>query len=413
MSTEKVVITGLGAVSALGLGVDALWKGLINGLSGIAPITLVPREKLNIRVGAEVPDYHAEDHFERKRLALLDRFSQFALLAAREAVTDSGLVFSRQLGRRSGVVIGTGVGGKTTDDEAFEKLYGQRNPRVHPTVIPRLMTSSATSQVTIEFGLTGPAFTISSACSSGNHAVGQALGLIRQGSADVVLAGGSEACFTLGTIKAWEAMRVMSPDTCRPFSRGRRGMVLGEGAAIVVLESLEHAHARDAAIYAELAGFGMSADAHHLIHPNEAGAARAMEAALADARVAPEGISYINAHGTGTEVNDATETRAIRQVFRSHADTLAVSSTKGAHGHALGASGALELAATVLAVRNGVVPPTINFIEPDPACDLDYCPNEARTMPLAAALSNSFAFGGLNAVLTVKKWPDEPARSAL
>ena len=266
------------------------------------------------------------------------------------------------------------------------------------------MTSSATSQVTMEFGLTGPAFTVSSACSSANHAVGQALGLIRQGSADVVLAGGSEACFTLGTLKAWEAMRVMAPDTCRPFSRGRRGMVLGEGAAIVILESLDHARARGAAIQAELAGFGMSADAHHLIHPNEAGAARAMEAALADARLSLEDLSYINAHGTGTEVNDATETRAIRRVFGRHADGLTVSSTKGAHGHALGASGALELAATVLALRHGVVPPTVNFLEPDPACDLHYCPNEAREMPLEAALSNSFAFGGLNAVLVLKKW---------
>ena len=408
---QTVVITGLGAVCALGLGVDPLWKGLTDGRSGIGAIALVPPEKLNIRVGAEVPDYRAEDHFELKQLGLLDRFSQFALLAAREAVEDAGLVFSEQIGRRTGVIIGTGVGGKTTDDEAFEKLYGQGNPRVHPTVIPRLMTSSATSQVTMEFGLTGPAFTVSSACSSANHAVGQALGLIRQGSADVVLAGGSEACFTLGTLKAWEAMRVMAPDTCRPFSRGRRGMVLGEGAAIVILESLDHARARGAAIHAELAGFGMSADAHHLIHPDEAGAARAMEAALADARLSLEDVSYINAHGTGTEVNDATETRAIRRVFGRHADALVVSSTKGAHGHALGASGALELAATVLALRDGVVPPTVNFLEPDPLCDLDYCPNEARKMAVAAALSNSFAFGGLNAVLALKKWPQEPART--
>ena len=408
---QTVVITGLGAVSALGLGVDPLWKGLTDGRSGIGTIALVPPEKLNIRVGAEVPGYRAEDHFELKQLGLLDRFSQFALLAAREAVEDAGLAFSEHVRRRAGVIIGTGVGGKTTDDEAFEKLYGQGNLRVHPTVIPRLMTSSATSQVTMEFGLTGPAFTVSSACSSANHAVGQALGLIRQGSADVVLAGGSEACFTLGTLKAWEAMRVMAPDTCRPFSRGRRGMVLGEGAAIVILESLDHARARGAAIHAELAGFGMSADAHHLIHPNEAGAARAMEAALADARLSLEDVSYINAHGTGTEVNDATETRAIRRVFGRHADALVVSSTKGAHGHALGASGALELAATVLALRDGVVPPTVNFLEPDPLCDLDYCPNEARKTAVAAALSNSFAFGGLNAVLALKKWPQEPART--
>ncbi len=409
---RTVVITGLGAVSALGLGTERLWEGLTGGRSGIGPITLVPPEKLNIRVGAEVSGYRAEDHFEIKRLGLLDRFSQFALLAAREAAEDAGVVFSEELRRRSGVIIGTGVGGKTTDDEAFEKLYGQGIPRVHPTVIPRLMASSATSQVSMEFGLTGPAFTVSSACSSANHAVGQAVGLIRQGQADVVLAGGSEACFTLGTLKAWEAMRVMAPDTCRPFSRGRRGMVLGEGAAIVVLESLDHARARGAEIHAELAGFGMSADADHLIHPNEAGAARAMEAALADARLSLEDVSYINAHGTGTEVNDATETRAIRRVFGRHADALVVSSTKGAHGHALGASGALELAATVLALREGVAPPTVHFLEPDPVCDLDYCPNEARDIVVGAALSNSFAFGGLNAVLALKRWSGEPGQPA-
>ena len=400
---HSVVITGLGCVSALGLGIDVFWNALTAGRSGIGLITQVPSQQLSIRVGAEVPAYRAEDHFDAKRLGLLDRFSQFALLAAREAVEDAGLTFSEQLGRRCGVIIGTGVGGKTTDDAAFEKLYGQGNPRVHPAVIPRLMASSATSQLTMEFGVTGPAFTVSSACSSANHAVGQALGLIRQGSADIVLTGGSEACFTLGTMKAWEAMRVMAPDTCRPFSRGRRGMVLGEGAAIVVLESANHARARGASIYAELAGFGMSADADHLIHPNEIGAARAMEAALADARLSPEDISYINAHGTGTEVNDVTETRAIRRVFGRHADALAVSSTKGAHGHALGASGALELAATVLALQRRSVPPTVNFLEPDPACDLNYIPNEARDMAVGAALSNSFAFGGLNAVLALKK----------
>ena len=402
---QTVVITGIGCASALGLGTRSFWEGLIEGRSGIGPITLVPPEKLSIQVGAEVPNYRPTDHFDIKRLALLDRFAQFALLAARQAVEDAGLSFSEQLSRRSGVVIGTGVGGKTTDDAAFEKLYGERNPRVHPTVIPRLMTSAATSQVSMEFGLTGPSFTVSSACSSSNHAVGQALGLLRQGAADVVLTGGSEACFTLGTIKAWEAMRVMAPDTCRPFSRGRRGMVLGEGAAIVVLESADHARARDASPYAELAGFGMSADADHLIHPNETGAVRAMEAALADARLPPEAVNYINAHGTGTEINDVTETRAIRRVFGRHADSLAVSSTKGAHGHALGASGALELVATVLALRHGVVPPTANYLEPDPVCDLNYVPNEACDIAIGAALSSSFAFGGLNAVLALKKPP--------
>ena len=334
---------------------------------------------------------------------MLDRFSQFALVAAREAVADAGLALNREAATRTAVILGTGVGGKTTDDEAFWKLYGEGNPRVHPTVIPRLMASSATSHVTMEFGITGPAFTVSSACSSAGHAIAQAFFMVRHGLVDTALTGGSEACFTLGTMKAWESMRVMAPDTCRPFSRDRKGMVLGEGSAILILESLEQAQARGARIYAELAGAGMSADAGHLIQPNEQGAARAIEAAIADAGLSLEQIDYINAHGTGTQVNDVTETRAIRRVFGTLAEKVAISSTKSMHGHALGASGALELAAAALALHHGILPPTINYSEPDPDCDLDYVPNVARPKALEAALCNSFAFGGLNAVLVLRK----------
>lgn len=400
---QRVVITGIGCVSALGINAPQTWQALASGCSGIREITRIPTEKLAIKIGAEVPGYRPEEHFDAKRLALLDPFSQFALVAAREAVSDAGIDFWDELRQRSAVILGTGVAGKTTDDEAFWKLYGEGVPRVSPTGIPRSMASSATSHVTMEFGITGPAFTVSSACSSANHAIGQAFQLVRHGSAEMALAGGSEASFTPGMMKAWESMRVMAPDTCRPFSLGRRGMVLGEGAGVVVLEPLERARSRGARIYAEIAGFGMSADAGHMIQPSEQGAARAMTAALQDAALSPEHVQYINAHGTGTESNDVTETRAIRRVFGEHADRLAVSSTKSMHGHALGASGALELVATALTLECGVIPPTANFVEPDPKCDLDYVPNQARETRVEAALSNSFAFGGLNAVLALRK----------
>ena len=402
---QRVAVTGIGCVSALGLNVGDFWRSLAAGVCGIRPLTLLPRDKLSIQVGAEVAGFDPGSHFEPKRLAMLDRFSQFALVAAREAVADAGLEFSRESAGRTAVILGTGVGGKTTDDEAFWKLYGEGNPRVHPMVIPRLMASSATSHVTMEFGITGPAFTVSSACSSASHAIGQAFFMVRHGLVEAAITGGSEACFTLGTMKAWESMRVMAPDTCRPFSRGRKGMVLGEGSAGLVLESFERAQARGARIYAELAGAGMSADADHLIQPNEEGAARAIEAAIADADLPLEQIDYINAHGTATQANDVTETRAIRRVFGTLAEKVAVSSTKSMHGHALGAAGALELAATALALRHGIIPPTVNYTEADPDCDLDYVPNAARSRPLEAALCNSFAFGGLNAVLVLRRAP--------
>ncbi len=402
----RVAITGLGCVSAMGLGRRAFWDSIRAGRPAISPLSILPHENLGIRVGAQVTGYDPSCHFEAKRLSLMDRFSQFAVLAAREAVDDAGLELTDGLARQTAVILGTGTGGKTTDDDAFRELYGKGNPRVQPSVIPRLMVSAAASHLTIEFGTTGPAFTVSSACSSANHAIAQAFWLVRQGMTAAAIAGGTEACFTFGTMKAWEALRVMAPDTCRPFSRDRRGMVLGEGAGVVILEPLEAARRRGAEVYAELAGAGMSADAGHLIQPSEAGGAQAMEMALGDAKLSPHEVQYINAHGTGTQANDVTETRAIRRVFGAHADRLAVSSTKSMHGHALGASGALELVATVLAMRDQVAPPTANFTEPDPECDLDYVPNTCREMPIEAALSSSFAFGGLNAVLAVRRFED-------
>ena len=401
---QRVVITGMGCVSALGLSAGATWRAMREGQAGIAALTGLPAADIRTPIAAQLKGYEPTAHFDEKRLVLLDPVSQYALVAAREALAQSGLAFDESLAERTAVVIGTGIGGGTTQDQTARRLYGEGNPRVHPMAIVRVMPNAPASQISLEFGLRGPAFAVASACASANHAIGQALLLLRSGAAEVALTGGTEACITVGGVKAWEAMRVLADDTCRPFSRHRRGLVLGEGAGIFVLETIERAQARGAPILAELCGAGMSADASDIVMPDASGAARAMRAALAQAGLAAADIGYINAHGTGTLANDATETRAIRAVFGAHADALAVSSTKSMHGHALGAGGAIELVAVIGALREGVVPPTINYLEPDPECDLDVVPNVAQQRPVAAALSNSFAFGGLNAVLALRRW---------
>jgi nodulation protein E len=401
---QRVVITGMGAVTPLGLTASATWQSLCEGRSAIAPITTLPRDALRFGIAAEVRDFDPLKHFDEKRLILLDRISQFALVAAREAIAQSGIDFAHEgLGENTAVVIGTGAGGEHTNDEASRRLYGENNPRLHPLTIVRLMANAPACQISIEHGLRGPAFATVSACASSNHAIAQAFHMVRDGVADAALAGGTESCLTLGALKAWEAMRVLADDTCRPFCKQRRGLVLGEGAAVFVLETLERAQRRGATILAEIGGAGMSADAGDIVYPSETGAATAMRRALDDAHLAPDTVGYINAHGTGTPANDPTETRAIRRTFGAHADALAVSSTKSMHGHALGAAGALELVATIGALRDGVIPPTANFIDADPECDLDYVPNVAREKTIGAALSNSFAFGGLNAVLALRR----------
>lgn len=401
---RRVVITGQGAVTPLGADAAATWQALAAGRCAIAPLQSVPREGLRAGNAAEVRDFDPLRHFDEKRLALLDRVSQFALVAAREAVAQAGLEFRTSgMGARAGCIIGTGAGGELTHDAASRRLYAEGNPRLHPLTIVRAMYNAPASQISMEFGLTGPAFAVSSACASSNHALAQALGAIRSGQADIMLSGGTEACLSQGTLRAWEAMRVLSDDTCRPFCKQRRGLVLGEGAAVFVLEEYAHARARGAPILAEFAGAGMSSDAGDIVFPKVEGAASAMRNALADAGLAAQDIGYINAHGTGTPANDPTETQAIHAVFGAHARQLLVSSTKSMHGHALGAAGALELIAVIGALRAGVIPPTANFIDPDPACDLDYVPNTARRRHIDAALSNSFAFGGLNAVLALKR----------
>jgi nodulation protein E len=401
---RRVVVTGVGVLSSIGNTVTEFEESLRAGRAGIGPITQVDTSRLRFHNAAEIRGFEPTEHFSE--LAWLDRFAQLGIVAARDAIADSALRWNDDMRARTGVITGSCLGGMGTEDAFYFDLYHENKSRLSPAAIPRIMSNAVASHVAMEQKFTGASFTTSTACSSANHAIGQAFWLIRQGTLDCALAGGSEAPIVPGHLKAWEGMRVVAPDTCRPFSKNRVGLILGEGAAMLVLETLEQARARGAKIYAELAGFGMSADAHHLTNPLPEGAARAMNDALDDAGLSREQINYVNAHGTGTLANDSAETRALRQVFGSHADNLAISSTKSMHGHALGAAGALEAAATVLALRGNFIPPTANFLERDPACDLDVVPNEARDAQIEAALSNSFAFGGLNAVLAFRRVTD-------
>jgi nodulation protein E len=400
---RRVAITGMGAISALGRTVPEFAAALCQGRSGIGPIESTDCSQLRFQNGAEVRGYSHQPYFEDRRADFIDRFAQFAVIAAREAVNSAGIEWTPELRETAAIITGSCVGGQSTEDIGFQEVYKLGHNRVHPLTIPKTMANAGASHISMEFGITGPSFTISTACSSAAHAIGQACWMIRNGMTDLAITGGSEAPFSFGILKAWEAMRVVSPDTCRPFSKDRRGMILGEGAAMFVLEPFEAAQARGAQIHAELVGFGMSADACHITQPSAEGAARAMRAALRDARLAPEQIGYINAHGTATPANDVTETAAIRAVFGAHAGRLAVSSTKSMHGHGLGAAAAFECLAATLALRDGFLPPTANFTEPDPDCDLDVIPNHARRAEVEYALSNSFAFGGLNAVLALRK----------
>jgi nodulation protein E len=404
MASRRVAITGLGIISALGLDLAQNWTALCAGRSGIAPLQVVDGAGVGLKVlnGAQVRDFDPLKHFEGGKDAQLDRFAQFSVVAAREAFRDSGIEPSPEMRLRSAVICGSAVGGQASIEHGFEDLWVQGRGRVHPLTIPKTMANAGASHISMDLGLAGPVYTVSTACSSANHAIGQAFRLVRDGEAELAVTGGSEAIFTVGMLKAWEAMRVIAPDTCRPFSKDRRGMILGEGGAMMILEPLEAAQARGARIYAEICGMGMTSDAHHLTQPTVDGPARAMKGALREAGMKPEEVGYINAHGTGTAGNDPVETKAIREVFGAHADKLAVSSTKSMHGHALGAAGALEAIATVLALHHGILPPTANFTEPDPECDLDYIPNRARAVQVQAALSNSFAFGGLNAVVAFR-----------
>lgn len=399
---NRVAVTGLGIVCALGQSVEEVWAHLERGQSGIAPLPDPGSPPYRFSNGAIARGFQPSAHFDEKELSFLERFTQFAAVAAREAVLQSGLNPGANLSERMAIVTGTSVGGQFAEEEGYIQLYRKNNPRVAPLTIPRTMANAGASRISFEHGIKGPSYTVSTACSSANHAIGQAFWLVRQGTVTAAIAGGSEAVFAEGLLRAWEALRVVSPDTCRPFSSDRRGLILGEGGAMLVLENWDHAKARGAKILGEICGFGMSSDAHHVTQPNVDGPAKAMQWALADAGLPPDAVHYINAHGTGTLTNDITETQAIRNTFGAHADRLLVSSTKSMHGHTLGAAGAVEAVATLLALRKKVVPPTANFTTPDPACNLDIVANHARCAPLEVAMSNSFAFGGLNAVIVLR-----------
>jgi len=398
----RVAITGIGVVSAIGANRREFWESLAEGRSGIGEFEQPEYGPIRFKNAAAVKNYQPETHFPDKNVAFMDRFAQFSVIAAREAVAQAGVEWSDDLRERTAIITGSCIGGRIAEETGYWNLFHLNKNRVHPLTIPLGMANSGASQISMEYGVHGPTFTFSTACSSSSHALGHAFWMVRSGAAPMAISGGADAPIYFGNLKAWEAMRVVSPDTCRPFSKDRQGMILGEGAAMLVLEPLEAALARGAKPIAEIVGFGMSSDASHITQPLAEGAARAIRGALRDAGLAPEQVGYINAHGTGTEANDRMEAAAIRIVFGGHADRLPISSTKSMHGHTLGAAGAIEASAAALTLREGILPPTANFTVADPECDLDVVPNQARKASVEFALSSSFAFGGLNAVLALR-----------
>ncbi|WP_435136479.1 beta-ketoacyl-[acyl-carrier-protein] synthase family protein [Pseudopelagicola sp. nBUS_19] len=400
---KRVVITGAGTINALGHNVPDTLLAMREGRCGIGELDLRDVDRLAVKIGAQVRDFQAEKLFNRQQMALYDRFTQFTLVAAREAMAQAGLEFSGELSAKTGVVLGNSGGGMQTLDENYRTVYEDGKNRVHPFVVPKLMNNAAASHVSIDFNLKGPSFTVASACASSNHAMAQAFQMVRSGMSPVMISGGTESMLCFGGVKAWEGLRVMSKDACRPFSGNRNGMVQGEGAGIFVFEELEHARKRGAEILAELVGFAMSSDAADIVMPSKQGAARAIAGALKDAGLNRDEVGYINAHGTGTAANDKTECSAVADVFGPHADRLMISSTKSMHGHLIGGTGAVELLSCIMALRDGVIAPTIGYEEADPECALDVVPNEARDASVNVVLSNAFAFGGLNAVLALKK----------
>jgi nodulation protein E len=400
---KRVVITGAGTINALGHCVADTMKAMAEGQCGIGQLEFRDVERLSIQIGGQVRGFEAKGRYNRQQMSLYDRFTQFTLAAAAEAIAQSGIIFSGETAAKSGVVLGTAGGGVSTWDDNYRSVYEDGKNRVHPFVVPKLMNNAAASHVSMEYNLKGPSFTVSTACASSNHAMAQAFQMVRTGMAPAMVTGGSESMLCFGGVKAWEGLRVMSKDACRPFSANRNGMVQGEGAGIFVFEEYEHARARGAEILCEVAGFAMSSDASDIVMPSKNGAARAIAGALQDARLNSEDVGYINAHGTGTAANDKTECAAVADVFGPHADQLMISSTKSMHGHLIGGTGAVELLACIMALRDGIIAPTIGYQEPDPECALDVVPNEARNAKVDVVLSNAFAFGGMNAVLALRK----------
>jgi len=401
----RVAITGMGVVSAIGHDVATFRQALLAGETGLLPPQDLDEVPKGIKVVGQVRDFDAEGRLGKDRLPLLDPFAQFGLAAADEAIAQAGLDLRADpsAGMKTACIIGTGGAGVATLQDGFSRLYRDGKHRVNPFTVPRYMGNAACSHVTMAHGITGPSFAVTSACASANHAIGLGFHMVRSGLVNRAVVGGTDALVNFGNLKAWEALRVVARDTCRPFSRDRSGMVVGEGAGVFVLEAWDTAAARGAPVLAEMIGFGMSADAGDITFPSVEGAARAVTGCLDDAGLSPADVDYINAHGTATTANDATESKVIASVFGERAGTVPVSSTKSFHGHGLGAAGGLELVACVVALRDGYLPPTLNFTEPDPDCPLDVVPNQGRAADLRVALSSSFAFGGLNAVLAVRK----------
>jgi 3-oxoacyl-[acyl-carrier-protein] synthase II len=413
MNRRRVVITGLGCVTALGDSTDALFAALCAGKSGISDIESFDVSAFSVRFGGEIKNFDPTKHIEQRQAKRMDRFTQFAVVAACQAVDDSGLDFSKEDLFRSGVIVGTGIGGIKEIEQQHLRLLHKGPGKLSPFCVPRLMANAAGGNIAIHYGLRGPNFCVSSACASGTHAIGEAFCNIIAGRSDVVITGGSEAALTPVGLASFCAAKSLStrndnPATAsRPFDKDRDGFVLSEGAAVLVLEELDHAKKRGAHIYAELLGYSATDDGYHITAPlpDGAGAATAMQLALADAGVEKEKVDYINAHGTGTELNDIAETSAIRAVFGDHAYKLLISSTKGSLGHLLGASGAVELIVCIKAIEESVIPPTVNLENPDERCDLkmDFVPLQARKVAVSVAMSNSFGFGGHNACLVVGK----------
>ena len=400
---KRVVITGAGTINSIGQNVPQTLNSFKEGRCGISDLNFKDVERLSIKIGGQIHDFEPDKHFNRQQLSLYDRYTQLTLIAANEAIEGSGLVFNGQLAAATGVVLGTAGGGVSTWDDNYRAVYEEGKNRVHPFVVPKLMNNAAASHLSMKYNLKGPTFTVSTACASSNHAMAQAFQIVRSAQSPVMVTGGSESMLCFGGVKAWEGLRVMSKDACRPFSLNRNGMVQGEGAAIFVFEELEHARRRGANIICEVKGFAMSSDAADIVNPSKQGAARAISNALQDAQVNIEDVGYINAHGTGTAANDKTECSAVADVFGHHADKIMISSTKSMHGHIIGGTGAVELMACILALREGIIAPTIGYEEHDPECALDVVPNEAREAKVELAISNAFAFGGLNAVLVLQK----------
>jgi len=407
---RRVVVTGMGVVTPIGIGVDPFWEALLNGRSGVRLIDRFDTSEMQTKIGATVEAFSAEDFMDRKETRKTDRFVQFAIAAATMAMRQSGLQVTEEIAPRVGVNIGSGIGGLATLEDQHRILMERGPKRVSPFFIPMMIGNMASGQVSILFGAQGPSSAPVSACATGSNSIGDAFSIIQRDAADAMICGGAEATITPLAFAGFCSMKAMSerndaPEhASRPFDSGRDGFVMGEGAGILVLEELEFAKAHGAHILAEVVGYGMSGDAFHLVQPDPAGAARAMTAALRSARLDPAAIGYINAHGTSTPIGDASETKAIHQVFGAAAEKVAVSSTKSMTGHLLGAAGGIEAVASILALRTGLLPPTINFEAAHPGCDLDYVPNTARSKEIDYAMSNSFGFGGHNATLVFRRF---------